>query len=65
LHLVYSAVAGFRWADGSGSGDAIAMQHSYHAMLGAMITIASTCAHVARAAGMAEPSDPLGWQRWL
>lgn len=68
LHLAdrrLSMVVGFRWVDGSGSGDAIAMEHLYHAMLGAMITIASTCAHVARAADMAEPSDPLAWEGWL
>ena len=34
-------------------------------MLGAMITIACTCAHVARAAAVAEPSTPLAWEGWL
>jgi hypothetical protein len=68
LHLAdrrLSMVVGFRWVNRSGFGDAIAMEHFYHAMLGAMITIASTCAHVARAAGVAEPSDPLAWEGWL
>jgi hypothetical protein len=68
LHLAgrrLSMVVGFRWVDGSGFGDAIAMEQFYHAMLGAMITIASTCAHVARAADVAEPSDPLAWEGWL
>ena len=68
LHLAgrrLSMVVGFRWVDGAGFGDAIAMEHFYHAMLGAMITIASTCAHVARAADVAEPSDPLAWEGWL
>jgi hypothetical protein len=60
-----SMLVGFRWADGSGFGDAIAMEHLYHAMLGAMITIASTCAHVARVAAVAEPNDPLAWEGWL
>lgn len=60
-----SMVIGFRWVDGSGFGDAMAMEHFYQAMLGAMITIASTCAHVARAAGVAEPSDQLAWEGWL
>ena len=41
------------------------MEHFYHALLGAMITIVSTCAHVARAADVAEPSDPLAWEGWL
>lgn len=58
-------VVGFRWVDGSGFGDAIAMGHLYHVMLGEMITIASACAHVARAAGVAKPSDPLAWEGWL
>lgn len=68
LHLAdrrLSMVVGFRWVDGSGRGGAIAMEHFYHALLGAMITIASACAHVARAAGVAEPSDPLAWEGWL
>jgi hypothetical protein len=68
LHLAdrrLSMLVGFRWTDGSGFGDAIAMEHLYHAMLGVMITVASTCAHVARAAGAAEPSDPLAWEGWL
>ena len=41
------------------------MEHFYHVLLGAMITIASTCRHVARASGMAEPDDPLAWEAWL
>jgi hypothetical protein len=68
LHLAgrrLSMLVGFRWVDGAGFGGAIAMEHLYHAMLGAMITIASTCAHVARAAGVADPSDPLAWEGWL
>ena len=58
-------LVGFRWTDGAGFGDAMRMEHFYHAVLGAMITIASTCAHVARAADAAEPSDPLAWEGWL
>lgn len=68
LHLAgrrLSMLAGFRWVDGAGFGDAIGMEHLYHAMLGSMITIASTCAHVARAGDVAEPSDPLPWEGWL
>jgi hypothetical protein len=30
-----------------------------------MITITSTCRHVARAAGVVEPSDPIAWEAWL
>jgi hypothetical protein len=41
------------------------MEHLYQAMLGAMITVASTCAHVSRAAAVAEPSDPLAREGWL
>jgi schlafen family protein len=68
LHLdnrTLSMLVGFRWTDGSGFGDAIALEHLYHAMLGAMLTIASTCANVARAARAAEPSSPLAWEGWL
>lgn len=68
LHLAdrrLSMLVGFRWVDGKGFGDAMMMEHFYHAVLGAMITIASTCTHVARASGAAEPSDPLAWEGWL
>jgi hypothetical protein len=68
LHLAdrrLSMLVGFRWTDGAGFGDAIGMEHLYHALLGSMITIAATCAHVAQAAGAAEPSDPLAWEGWL
>lgn len=58
-------LVGFRWVDGADFGDAIGMEHFYHAMFGAMITIASRCAHVAQAGGVAEPSDPLAWEGWL
>jgi hypothetical protein len=60
-----SMLVGFRWTDGAGFADSMEMEHFYHALLGAMIMIASTCAHVARAAEVAEPSDPLDWEGWL
>jgi hypothetical protein len=60
-----SMLVGFQWIDARGFGDAMRVEHFYHALLGAMITIASTCGHVARAAAVAEPSDPLAWQAWL
>jgi hypothetical protein len=68
LHLAdrrLSMLIGFRWADGSGFRDAVGMEHLYHAMLGAMITVASACAHVAGAAAVAELSNPLAWEGWL
>jgi hypothetical protein len=57
-------LVGFRWT-GASFGDGLNMEHFYHALLGAMITIASTCRHVAQAANVAEPSDPLAWEGWL
>ncbi len=61
-----SMVVGFRWRGGGSSlGDGLDLQHFYHALLGAMITVASTCEHVARAAKAAEPSDPLTWEGWV
>lgn len=68
LHLAgrrLSMLVGFRWTDRSGFKDAMGMEHFYHALLGAMITITSTCAHVARATDVAEPSDPLAFEGWL
>jgi hypothetical protein len=41
------------------------LENFYHALLGAMITIASTSRNVARAACAAGPSDPLAWEGWL
>jgi hypothetical protein len=41
------------------------LERVYHATLGALITVASTCQDVARAAGMAEPASPLVWEGWL
>lgn len=57
-------LVGFRWT-GAGFGDGLNMEHFYHALLGAMITIESTCRHVARAIDVAEPSDLLAWEAWL
>jgi hypothetical protein len=57
-------LVGFRWA-GAGFADPLGLEHFYHALLGAMITIVSTCRQVARAANVAEPSDPLPWEAWL
>jgi hypothetical protein len=68
LHLAYrklSMLVGFRWTDGAGFGDSIQMEHFYHALLGAIITVASTCTYVTRASGVAEPRDPLAWEGWL
>jgi len=58
-----SMLVGFRWTEGPGGG--LILEHFYHALLGAMITVASTCRHVARAANVAEPGDPLAWEGWL
>jgi hypothetical protein len=58
-------LAGFRWTDGTGFEFPLRMEHFYRALLGAMITIVSTCRHVARAASVAEPSEPLPWEAWL
>jgi hypothetical protein len=60
-----SMLVSFRWTDAVGFRVAIGMELFYQALLGAMITIASTTRNVARAAGVAEPSDPLAWEAWL
>jgi hypothetical protein len=60
-----SMLVGFRWTDAVGFVTAMGMEHFYQALLGSMITIASTAKNVARAAGVAEPSDPLAWEGWL
>jgi hypothetical protein len=58
-------LAGLRWTDGADFEYPLRMEHFYHALLGAMITIVSTCRHLARAANVAESSNPLAWEAWL
>ena len=60
-----SMLLGFRWVHGAGFGEPMRMEHFYQALLGSMITIGSTCKHVARAAGVSEPVDPLPWEARL
>jgi Putative DNA-binding domain len=57
----------FRWglSPGEDSSAPMPLERVYHATLGALTTVASTCQDVARAAGMAEPASPLVWEGWL
>jgi hypothetical protein len=57
--------AALRWAPARatvGPGALMSLERIYHAVAGAMITVASTCGRVARAAGTAEPAEPLTWE---
>lgn len=54
-------VTGFRW----GWGIDMPLEFLYRALLAMMVAIAVTSQHVARAADMAEPAEPLAWEAWL
>ncbi|HWG65711.1 MAG TPA: hypothetical protein VG253_28850 [Streptosporangiaceae bacterium] len=60
-----SLIAGFRWLKHAGADNALSPEHFYWALLGTMITIASTCGHVARNVDAAEPADTDSWEAWL
>ena len=60
-----SLVAGFRWLNHAGAPNALSPELFYWALLGTMITIASTCRHVARKMDAAEPADTDSWEAWL
>lgn len=47
---------------GDGPATLIPVECVYHAVVGALITVAFTCRSVARAAGLAEPAEPLAWE---
>jgi hypothetical protein len=60
-----SLIAGFRWLKHAGADNALSPEHFYWALLGTMITIASTCRHIARNVDAAEPADTDSWEAWL
>jgi Putative DNA-binding domain len=60
-----SLIAGFRWLKHSDAPNALSPEDFYWALLGSMITIASTCGYVARKIDAAEPADTDSWEAWL
>src|SRR5262249_15256557 len=60
-----SLVAGFRWLNQAEAPNALSPEFFYWALLGTMITIASTCRHVAQTMNAAEPADTDSWEAWL
>jgi hypothetical protein len=60
-----SLVLGFRWLHHDSTPNALAAESFYWALLSSVITIASTCRHVAEKAGADEPSIPGSWEAWL
>ena len=57
-----SMVFGFRWLRTGSVSPVLTPEHFYQAVLGSVITISSTCRHVARALDAAEPADTDSWQ---
>jgi hypothetical protein len=60
-----SLIAGFRWLQRAEAPNALSPELFYWALLGTMITIASTCRHVARKMDADEPADTDSWEGWL
>jgi hypothetical protein len=60
--LMTAALQWTRPQAGDGPAALIPVECVYHAVVGALITVAFTCRHVARAAGLAEPAEPLDWE---
>ncbi len=60
-----SMLLAFRWTEAGALPFPLRPEDFYAALLGALITIASTCRHVAHAIGAAEPSHPHFWEGWL
>ena len=60
-----SMVLGFRWLSKDNLTQQLGAEAFYWALLGSMITIASTCSYVAREVDAAEPADTDSWEAWL
>jgi hypothetical protein len=60
-----SLVAAFRWLRLHNAPNALSPEAFYWALLGTMITVASTCRHVACKMDAAEPLDIESWEAWL
>jgi hypothetical protein len=60
-----SLLVALRWSRVRDGTLSVPLEVFYWALLGSLVTIASTCRHVASALDAAEPSDLLPWEGWL
>jgi hypothetical protein len=58
-------VVGFRWLKVDDAPFRLDLDTFHDALLSCMVTVASTCAHVATSLGAATPSEPRTWEAWL
>jgi hypothetical protein len=65
VHRELQMAAALRWARAHtsvGSDGLMSLEGIYHAVLGGLITVASTCRRIAQATGVAEPAEPITWE---
>jgi Putative DNA-binding domain len=58
-------VVGFRWLKVDDGPFRLDVDTFHDALLACMVTVASTCAHVARSLNAAAPVEPRTWEAWL
>jgi hypothetical protein len=58
-------VVGFRWHKVDDGPFRLDLDTFHDALLACMVTVASTCAHVAKSLGTAAPVEPRTWEAWL
>lgn len=58
-------VVGFRWLKVDDRPFKLDLDTFHDALLSCIITVASTCAHVAKSLGAAAPVEPRTWEAWL
>jgi Schlafen, AlbA_2 len=58
-------VIGFRWLKVDDGPFRLDLDTFHDALLACMVTVASTCAHVAKSLGAAAPVEPRTWEAWL
>lgn len=58
-------VVSFRWLKVDDAPFRLDLDTFHDALLSCMVTVASTCAHVAKSLGAAAPAEPRTWEAWL
>jgi hypothetical protein len=58
-------VVGFRWRKVDDGPFRLDLETFHDALLACMVTVASTCQHVAKSLGAAVPVEPRTWEAWL
>jgi hypothetical protein len=58
-------LVGFRWLKLDDGPFKLSLDSLYDALAASMVTVASTCAHVAKALEADQPTEPRVWESWL